>query len=430
MYLVSVIISAIVTLFTCYILSCKLSETKITTLLELKKVLIYILLNVVLVFNTIIFKDSNRIFINIFIIFLINFCIVFNYDYKKSIYYTLIYFLFSALCEVLSTTLSSLIFNFDVDDYNTMKFSMAIFSIFDSFLIILVSFIKKISEGINTLFCRLSNKTFIFMIFIITYIILLCLNNKRNWGYNINYYINLGMFIFIIVATLFVFQNTFKRINYENEYNILQRNLSMYEKEVNRQGKKNHEYNNQLMVLRGYIDNPKKLKEYLDLITEEHKGGQNYRIKQLGYLPDGGFKGLIYNKLALMEDNHIKSYLYVSSELKNLLEDIDIKYYSDLTKIFGVFIDNAIDATKDAKKKEIILDLKVDDNYLIIEISNTYAENTDLKKIGKKGYSSKGIGHGFGLSIVRDIKRSNEFIDTFNDIENDMFKQTIMAKIK
>ena len=32
------------------------------------------------------------------------------------------------------------------------------------------------------------------------------------------------------------------------------------------QGKKNHEYNNQLMVLKGYLDKPDRLKDYLELI--------------------------------------------------------------------------------------------------------------------------------------------------------------------
>ena len=44
-----------------------------------------------------------------------------------------------------------------------------------------------------------------------------------------------------------------------------------YEKIINEQGKKNHEYNNQLMVLKGYINKPDKLNEYLNLIISEQE---------------------------------------------------------------------------------------------------------------------------------------------------------------
>lgn len=430
MYLVNVFISSVLTLISVIIVDMNVSNLKLKLSIDFKKI-IFIILSILMFFiNTILFKDFNKVLFNIFIIIFINSAILFEFDYKKSVYYTLLFYFYCCLAEIISSILVIGIFNFNKDIYNTFTFSMTIFSILNLLIIYALTKIKILTKFFEIFYKKLNKKTYIFMIFIMAYIILICFNNKENLGSNKTFYINVGLFIFILSSVIIVINNTYKRLKYESEYDVLQRNLSMYEKEVNRQGKKNHEYNNQLMVLKGYVNNPKKLNEYLDLLIEEHKGGQNFRIKQLGYLPDGGFKGLLYNKLAVMEDNNIKSYLYVSSDLKKFLEDIDVKYYSDLTKIFGIFVDNAIDATKEAKKKEIVIDLKTDDEYLVIEISNTYNKNIDIKKIGKKGYTSKGIDHGFGLSIVKDIKSSSDLIDTFNDIENDMFKQTIMAKIK
>ena len=76
------------------------------------------------------------------------------------------------------------------------------------------------------------------------------------------------------------------------------------------------------MVIKGYINNPERLSEYLDEVIGEHKTGQNYTVKQLGFLPDGGVKGLLYHKLSKMEDNNIKYYLYVDQNLKD--KDIEI----------------------------------------------------------------------------------------------------------
>ena len=168
-----------------------------------------------------------------------------------------------------------------------------------------------------------------------------------------------------------------------------------YEKIINDQGKKNHEYNNQLMVIKGYINNPERLSEYLDEVIGEHKTGQNYTVKQLGFLPDGGGKGLLYHKLSKMEDNNIKYYLYVDQNLK----DKDIENF----------------------------DLKT---CLLLTISKTYDKNTDINKVGKSGFTTKGVGHGFGLSIVKDIAKTNSEIETFSSKESDKFIQTAMVYYK
>ena len=154
-------------------------------------------------------------------------------------------------------------------------------------------------------------------------------------------------------------------------------------------------------------------------------------IKQLGFLPDGGIKGLLYHKLSKMEEEGIKPYLYVDQSMQELSEDIfDIKTCQDITKILGVFIDNAIDASSKAEQKEVEIDFKVQKDCLIISVANTYDNKTDVNKIGKKGYSTKGAGHGFGLSIVKDISKNNPNIESFSDISDNKFKQTVLIYYK
>jgi len=203
--------------------------------------------------------------------------------------------------------------------------------------------------------------------------------------------------------------------------------VQKYEKIINEQGKKNHEYNNQLTVIKGYSNNPKKLEEYLNTIIDDHKCGQNYTIRQLSNFPDGGIKGLIYHKLSKMEDNNIKYYLYIDGESRNIFEKkFDLKTYQDITKLLGVFLDNAIDATKELSEKEVEIDIKKEEKNIVITISNTFDSKIDAKQIGKRGFTTKGKGHGYGLSIVKDINKHNDNIETFNDIEDEKFTQTIL----
>ena len=74
--------------------------------------------------------------------------------------------------------------------------------------------------------------------------------------------------------------------------------------------------------------------------------------------------------------------------------------------------------------------MKVDDRYLTITISNTYNKNVDINKVGKKGFSTKGSGHGFGLSIVKDIAKNNDKIETYSDPDEKMYKQEIIIDLK
>lgn len=300
-------------------------------------------------------------------------------------------------------------------------------------MVYLLSKIKVLNKSIQKLNLIISKnqKDWVYIIIIIILLSFLIVFNKNNLGSGINYYINAGMVIFIIASFVYVIYNKFQRQAMEDKYNESMEYVLRYEKIINEQGKKNHEYNNQLMVIKGYINNPERLSEYLDEVIGEHKTGQNYTVKQLGFLPDGGVKGLLYHKLSKMEDNNIKYYLYVDQNLKDKdIENFDLKTYRDLTKLLGVFLDNAIDAALKSEEKEIEVELKDKDDCLLLTISNTYDKNTDINKVGKSGFTTKGVGHGFGLSIVKDIAKTNSEIETFSSKESDKFIQTAMIYFK
>ena len=130
-------------------------------------------------------------------------------------------------------------------------------------------------------------------------------NKTEDYDKNIEYYVNFGMLVFVIVISIIILYNKITKDKIEKQYNEMMEYVSKYEQIINEQGKKNHEFNNQLMVLNGYIGNEEKLREYLGSIIDDHKGGKNYTIEQLSYFPDGGIKGLIYHKLSKMEEYEI-----------------------------------------------------------------------------------------------------------------------------
>lgn len=229
--------------------------------------------------------------------------------------------------------------------------------------------------------------------------------------------------IFIIMLLLFIII----KINSKNKY--LSKILSNYENIINDQGKKNHEFNNQLLVIQGYINNKQKLKEYLNTIIDECRTGQHFEIRQLAHLPQGGIKNLIYCKYKKMEDKKIKSYIYIHEDVKDVISNLKIKDYKDLTKILGILIDNAIDAASISKEKEISIDFKIDDKYFVINITNSIDNDENIKNIGSVGYTTKGKGHGFGMMIIRDILKNNNKYELVTENTTNTFSQTVLLDI-
>ena len=130
-----------------------------------------------------------------------------------------------------------------------------------------------------------------------------------------------------------------------------------------------------------------------------------------------------------MEENNVKYYLYVSQDIQKEFDKFDVAMYQDITKVFGVFIDNAIEAAKDSSKKEVEIDIKLDEDFITITISNSYISD-EISKVGKVGYSTKGKGHGYGLSLVKDIIRKNNRLETSNDYNDEYYTQTFLIDIK
>ena len=401
---------------------------------SMKNMIIYFFsLIPLLILSYIYFNGISRLILNVIFTIFALYVTEFKNDISNSVYYTVIYNIFSALGEILLSFIFVGLLKFDMNVYYNFSFSLFIFSTCNCLFVYFISKIKSLDKNLqrfNKIVSK-NNKDWIYVFICIILVILLITFNEYNLKSSVEFYINIFITIFMFISIIYVVYNKIQKKAFENKYNEVMEYVTRYEKIINEQGKKNHEYNNQLMVLKGYLDKPDRLKDYLELIIGEHKTGQNYTVKQLGFLPDGGIKGLLYHKLSKMEEEGIKPYLYVDQSMQELSEDIfDIKTCQDITKILGVFIDNAIDASSKAEQKEVEIDFKVQKDCLIISVANTYDNKTDVNKIGKKGYSTKGAGHGFGLSIVKDISKNNPNIESFSDISDNKFKQTVLIYYK
>ncbi len=272
---------------------------------SMKNMIIYFFsLIPLLILSYIYFNGISRLILNVIFTIFALYVTEFKNDISNSVYYTVIYNIFSALGEILLSFIFVGLLKFDMNVYYNFSFSLFIFSTCNCLFVYFISKIKSLDKNLqrfNKIVSK-NNKDWIYVFICIILVILLITFNEYNLKSSVEFYINIFITIFMFISIIYVVYNKIQKKAFENKYNEVMEYVTRYEKIINEQGKKNHEYNNQLMVLKGYLDKPDRLKDYLELIIGEHKTGQNYTVKQLGFLPDGGIKGLLYHKLSKMEE--------------------------------------------------------------------------------------------------------------------------------
>ena len=297
-----------------------------------------------------------------------------------------------------------------------------------SVLLITIPFVNKIVNNTLNLFEK-KRKLMNYFYIILIVIYLIVSKNGLEFILKSNYYINILFMLGVVAIIIIILNNESKYDNLKEQNKQMLNYVTKYEKIITEQGKTNHEFKNQLMVIRGYAQmHSDKIIDYIDEIVEDsNKAGSSYLISQLNNFPDGGIKGLLYYKLSIMEDENIKYSINVEKGVKTKLKTLSTNNYKNITKILGVLLDNAIDASKKSKHKKINISVIKDNKNIIFKIYNTYKGKIDIEKVGT-GYNSKGKGHGYGLRLVKDIINEDKLFNISHNLEDNYFVSSLYIK--
>ncbi len=236
----------------------------------------------------------------------------------------------------------------------------------------------------------------------------------------------------LIFVILYLKENSDKN-KLAHQYDKLLGHVQAYEKLIIEKSKDLHEFKNQLIILRGLINKTnKKAIDYINELLDISNKDINYNwLTKLNNIPSGGLKGLIYYKISQMQEKNIEVYIDISQDLENqeVWETCD-KYLRDVSRVIGVYIDNAIEASIHANKKYIIIEAELGKGDVIFSFSNTYAGSVDVDSIDSAGFSTKGKGKGYGLALVRDIMNKNNHLEQKREINGIYFVQKLIVKKK
>lgn len=189
-----------------------------------------------------------------------------------------------------------------------------------------------------------------------------------------------------------------------------------------------HDFNNIVQSIGGYIstNNMDGLKDYYTDLLNDCQKVNNLAVLNPELINNSAVYSLLTSKYHKAEELGITMNFEIFLDLKTL----NIKTY-DLTRILGILLDNAIEASKVCDEKIINIIIRKDNkaNRQLFIIENTYAnKDVDTERIFEKGYTSKsedGKNHGLGLWEVRKILKKNNNLNLFTTKTDKLFKQQL-----
>ncbi|SHI30441.1 sensor histidine kinase [Clostridium intestinale] len=228
----------------------------------------------------------------------------------------------------------------------------------------------------------------------------------------LTYFILLGVILFVLIRSL---TKELEFRNKQKEFENLKQYTESLEKLYSDMRVFRHDYINIISSMIGYIDNRDMdglERHFYENIIPVSKSMQkkDFKIGAIKNIDIPEIKGIVSSKLIRAQELGLD----VHVEVVENIDDVKMNII-DLSRILGILLDNAIEASKESLEFKLKLAFIKTEKAIIIVISNSYKDkNISLNKIFKPNYSTKGSGRGIGLNNLKKIidDYDNVFLET------------------
>lgn len=186
-----------------------------------------------------------------------------------------------------------------------------------------------------------------------------------------------------------------------------------------------HDFNNIVSAIGGYVstEDMEGLKSYYTELLKDCKKVNNLTVLSPSVINNSAIYSLLTSKYHQALEDGIQMDIDVFMDLNTL----NIKIY-EFTRIFGILLDNALEASKDCDTKLVRVTIRKDSssNRQLCIIENTYKDKSiDTEKIFEKGFSTKNRNSGIGLWEIRQILKKLSNVNLYTSKTDDIFKQQL-----
>ena len=387
------------------------------------------------------FVESYTIYFNIgirfiimFICFFALFKLIFRREVGSTLVTTFIIQLIFAIGEMIFVVFSLSILHLNATFLTQSSIGILLTNISIVIIAILILKIKMVKQIINSIISWYKDQNILNLItticigvFTILFLLYQNLKGINNiFDFMLNNIFVAGISYFIVC--FLIEKSSYNKI--KDRYDTLIDYAKTYEQEVVEKSKWQHEYQNQLIIVKSKISKTnKEALQYIDNLLVNKPSNENTQwLHKLSTFPNIGLKGLLCYKIGQMQAKGIKVYVDVigNCKIKKKQGEILEKNLQDISRLLGVYLDNAMDASLNSKQKYLILEVEYSNQAIIFSISNTYEGITDIQKIGEENFTTKGKGHGYGLSLAKDILAANSIFTQKKEINGMYYVQKLI----
>lgn len=186
-----------------------------------------------------------------------------------------------------------------------------------------------------------------------------------------------------------------------------------------------HDFNNIVQAIGGYIttNDMDGLKNYYSQLLDDCQRVNNLSTLSPEVINNPAIYSILASKYHKADELGIKINLEIFLDLNTL----KVKIY-ELTRIMGILLDNAIEATLECEEKLINVIMRKDEAHHrdLLVIENTYLnKDINIDKIFEKSYTTKPNNTGLGLWEVRQILKKNNNLNLYTTKNDKFFNQQL-----